>query len=283
MWWLLGLVGFSFLSWGILSTRRILYPEPHIIQPPHPLPAYTLHPVTAQDGVSFNVWLLDTPAPRARLLLCHGYYANGYQVLGIAQCLRERDYEVVLVELRGHGGRPGPCTVGLKEAQDAEAVMAWGRRRDGSHPLPVGVLGLSMGAAVVCHAALRCPEIRAVVVDSGYGRLFPVLQTVIWQRYHCPGVPFAWLTWWTLQLALRRRLARVDPVALAPQLLQPLFAIQGGADRRVPPPLAEELYQAWAGPKERWVEPQVAHVGMFAQHPQTYGDRVASFFDRTLT
>ena len=48
------------------------------------------------------------------------------------------------------------------------------------------------------------------------------------------------------------------------------------------PLLGREFYRRWAGPKERWFEPHVAHVGMFARHPQAYGDRVAEFFDRTL-
>jgi hypothetical protein len=61
-----------------------------------------------------------------------------------------------------------------------------------------------------------------------------------------------------------------------------LFAIQGGEDRRVVPLLGREFYQRWAGPKERWFEPKVAHVLMFASHPTEYCDRVAGFFDRVF-
>lgn len=279
----LSLLGLSFVGWGVASTRRVLYPEAHLANPPTPLPSYQLEPVIARDGVSFNVWRLEAPAPRARLLLYHGYYANVYQVLGIGERLRQRGYEVLIVELRGHGARPGPCTVGLNEADDGTAVIEWARHRDGTRPLPLGVLGLSMGAAVICQIALRSQDVRAVVVDSVYARLFPVLRGIIRQRYHLPGVPWAWLTWWGLQLALRRRLARYDPIALAPQLRQPLFAIQGGADQRIEPRLGQELYAAWAGPKERWFEPTVAHVGMFAERPEEYTNRVAGFFDRTLS
>ena len=77
-------------------------------------------------------------------------------------------------------------------------------------------------------------------------------------------------------------MSRLDPAALAPQLRQPLLAIQGGEDRRVPPQLGQEFYDRWAGPKEQWVEPAVAHVGMFASHPEEYAIRTADFFSRTL-
>ena len=260
----------------------MLYPEHRAIPSPMPLPSFVTQSLIAADGQSFTIWRLETPSPRARLLLCHGYYANRFQVLDIAEGLRRRGYETLLMELRGHGGRPGPCTFGLKESEDAQRVLQWARTLDRSHPLPVGVLGLSMGAAVACQLALRDPGIRGVVVDSIYSRLFPVLQRAIWRRYRLPSVPWAWMTWWCVQLRLFARLDWLDPAAIAPRLSQPLLAIQGGEDRRVVPLLGREFYQRWAGPKERWFESKVAHVKMFAQHPQEYCERVASFFDRVF-
>ena len=282
MWWLLSVLGISLAVWSVQSVRHVLYPKRVAIHPPEPLPPYTSHAIVAPDGSGFSVWVLEAPAPRARLLLFHGFYANRYQVLDIASRLRARGYEVLLLELRGHGERPGPCTVGIREAEDAHAVLQWAGTREGARPLPVGLLGLSMGAAVACQVAAREPSVRAVVVDSIYSRLFPVLARSIWRRYHLPAIPWAWLTWWSLQLALRRRLAPTDPAALAPRLRQPLLAILGGEDRRVVPMLGRDFYRRWAGPKERWFEEQIAHVGMFAGHPGEYGDRVANFFDRVL-
>ena len=282
VWWVLLVLGVALVGWGVLSAHRLLYPErlaPSVVDP---LPACSTHIVTASDGSTFEARLLTHPSPRARVLLCHGYYADLRQVAGLAHCLRERGYEVALIELRGHGNRPGPCTLGIREAEDATAVLRWMRGRDSSGSAPVGVVGLSMGAAVAFQVAACCPEVRAVVADSLYSRLFPVLQQAIRQRYHLPPIPWAWVTWWGAQLVLRRRLASRDPVRLAPRLLQPLFVIQGGEDRRVSPRLAQEFYERWAGPKERWFEPGVGHVGMFARHPQEYCNRVAGFFDRTL-
>ncbi|MBI3321789.1 MAG: alpha/beta fold hydrolase [Candidatus Omnitrophica bacterium] len=267
----------------MLAARTVLYPERRVLTSPPLLPSYTTHALTAPDGDRFDVWLLEISSPRARIVICHGYSANRYQVVGIAEALRQRGYESILFELRGHGSRPGPCTLGLKETADVGAILTWSAQRDPSNPLPVGALGLSMGAAVMCQVAADYPEVRAIVTDSIYSRFFPVLRQALWERRRLPAIPWAWLMWWALQALLRRRLAAVDPIALAPNLHQPLLAIQGEEDHRAVPDLGREFYERWAGPKERWGESRVGHVEMFARHPHLYAERVANFFDRVWT
>ena len=168
MWWVLGGAGLLLVGWGWLSAHRVLYPEHRPIHSATPLPSFVTHSLLTAEGQSFDVWRLETPSPRARLLVCHGYYANRFQVLDLAEGLRRRGYEALLMELRGHGTRPGPCTFGLKESDDAQRILQWARTLDRDRLLPVGVLGLSMGAAVGCQLALREPAIRGVVVDSIY-------------------------------------------------------------------------------------------------------------------
>ena len=263
-----------------MSARRVLYPVRHPASS-STLPASSSALLTASDGRRFDAWRLGASAPRGRILVCHGFWANRDQVIGVAEGLRQRGYETVLFELRGHGDRPGPCTLGLRESEDAERVIRWAAEQDAS-PVPLGAVGFSMGASVVCQLASRMPTLRAIVADSLYSRFLPILARVIRQQYRLPSVPFAWLTWCSVQLALGRRVDRVDPAVLAPRLHQPLLAIHCGADRRVPIADGQEYVQRWAGPVERWVEPGLGHVGLFAQNPQAYCDRLAAFFDHAL-
>ena len=272
------------VGWTGVLSRRLLYPERRPLPPTAPSPAPVVHVLRAQGGVSFPVWQLIpvSGTPRASLLLCHGYSASRHQVLGIADRLRQRGYETLVFELRGHGDRPGPCTLGALEADDAVVVLRWAQSRAGRQALPMGLLGLSMGAAVVCQAAAREGSVRAVVTDSAYAHLFPVLRRALLQRYRLAGLVLAPLAWWIVQAVIGRRLAPRDPGVLAPGLRQPLLAIQSGEDQRVSPALGQEFYERWAGPKERWYEPAAAHVGLFARGPEEYCSRVADFLARTL-
>lgn len=265
----------------VASARRLLYPPQRIFHRRSVSPSYTAHQVTGADGAAFEAWCLSNPQPKGRLVVCHGYWADRFQVLGIADALQRRGFEVWLLELRGHGARPGPFTFGLKEAQDVQLVLDWANQ-GATGRLPVGLLGWSIGGMVMCHVARRNQHVRAVVLDSTYGEFFPVLARSMQRLYRMPPFPWVRLTWWALSLGLRRDLSRMDPLRIAPALHQPLLAIQGQADRRVEAAWAHQLFERWAGPKEQWTAPDVGHVGMFAHFPQEYGDRVSAFFERYL-
>lgn len=280
--WLLGAIGLVAAWWAALSTRRTLYPVRRTLAVSRPLP--TLEPLSwsSQDGESFDGWLLSAAPAKGLVVACHGYYANRLQLLEIAEGLRLRGYTVILFDLRGHGTRRGPCTFGVKEAEDLRVILAWVRQQPALQALPLGFFGMSFGGAVSVQAAALQGEGRAIVLDSTYARLFPVLARVIHRDYHLPAVPWAWITWAGVQAALGRRLSRRDPAVLAGRCRLPLLHIHGADDPTVPLAEGTELYLNWQGPKERWVEPGAGHAGTYGTDPGRYVDRAATFFDRWL-
>lgn len=272
------------LGWMATSAHAALYPEHRSAELPALAPPVP-HAVRIRvpDGSSLELAVFRPEGrAHARVLVLHGYSADRCQVLGVAAGLRDRGFETVVFELRGHGGRPGPYTFGLRELDDAGAVLAWGREQDGNTPRPAAAVGLSAGAALACQVAERHAEVRALVVDSISPRLRWAINRAIRLRYRFPPIPFGWLTWWALQLALRTPLARRDPLVLAPRMRQPVLVIAGGRDRRVDPAWARLLYERWGGPKDWWFDPAVGHVGQFAADPGRYCDRVAAFLSQAL-
>lgn len=278
-----GLIAVSSLAWFSASVaRQLLYPVRLPVPPDAPWPAHVTHELTASDGRRFDAWLLEAPRPQGRIVLCHGYSADRRQVIGLADGLRQAGFEVVLIEMRGHGSRPGPCTLGLRETEDVQQALDWARGRGGAPATPTGAIGWSMGAVIACQLARRDASVRAVVLDSPYACLLPVLRRAFAQRYRWLPGTLMWPTWLILQAWLRAPLWRLDPIGLAPGLGQPLLVIEGGQDRRVAPGMSQALYTRWAGPKQRWHDPAVGHVGMFAAHPQEYCRRVAAHLQQAF-
>lgn len=280
--WLLGILGVIAVGWAARSTFRMLHPIPRAIPSPQPfLPVRTL-PLVSQDGASFEAWVLEASDPRGVIVACHGYRANRLQLVEIAHGLRQRGYTVITFDLRGHGTRPGRCTFGVQDVWDVEAILGWLDQQPALRTLPLGGFGWSLGGAVAIQTAIRTARWRALVTDSTYARLFRVVARVVRQEYHLPKVPWAWMTWAGVQLALRCRLSRLDPAALATRARMPLLHIHGAKDQVVPLEEGDALYQDWRGPKTRWIAPHAEHAGAYGGEPEAYLTRVSAFFDRWL-
>jgi alpha-beta hydrolase superfamily lysophospholipase len=283
IWWIVGAIGLIVSGWGVWSTERMLHPQPRPFASSPPRRPLKTIPLRSQEGELFDVWVLEPPDPHGVVVACHGYFANHVQVMGIAEGLCDRGYAVLAFDLRGHGSRPGPCTFGVNEAEDVGVMLRWIRHQPALSQLPVGLFGLSLGGAVACQAAVRHPDCSAIVVDSAYAHLFPVLARRIRREYHLPALPWAWITWWGVQAAVRRDLSRLDPARMASRSSLPLLVIHGEEDESVTVDNARALSASWQGPREQWIEPRIGHVGMFAHDPAGYCNRVAAFFDRWLS
>ncbi len=112
----------------------------------------------------------QTRAPQATVMLFHGYHdsMNQRRYLMWARILAAEGYRVVLVDQRGHGRSTGDwSTYGVKEAGDMVAVLDELDRR-GLRVGPVGVAGVSFGAAVAMQLAERDERVGALVLISSF-------------------------------------------------------------------------------------------------------------------
>jgi uncharacterized protein len=212
------------------------------------------------DGTALEGTYLPGPVTGAAtsVLLLHGFAANrrkpAYARLadGLA-----REVPVLALDLRGHGGSGGSCTLGDREAADVEAGLAWLRALGHGHVVTVG---LSMGATSALHAASLGAPTDAVVAVSGPAWFRDVPETDPMRRLHAIWVrPVARAG---LRVALGVRLSGPDawrspphPADMAAKVRVPLLVVHGDDDAYFPPSDADDLADAAAGPAVRWHEP----------------------------
>ena len=105
----------------------------------------------AEDGTRLAGSYLPGSGGEAAVLLAHGFAANRRKpaYARLADGLASR-LPVLSLDLRGHGGSAGWCTLGDREAMDVDAGVAW--LRSMGHRVVIAV-GLSMGGTAVLHAA----------------------------------------------------------------------------------------------------------------------------------
>jgi len=107
--------------------------------------------------------LAGLAAPKATILILHGYHDAKENMIHWALFLAEHGYRVVLVDLRGHGRSNGEWIgYGAFEVNDLRRVID---DLEAKHLIagPLGVLGLSYGASVGLQLAGHDPRVAAVV------------------------------------------------------------------------------------------------------------------------
>jgi fermentation-respiration switch protein FrsA (DUF1100 family) len=224
---------------------------------------------------------------RPAIVASHGLHASGVAHYPGVAFLRDAGYHVFVFDHRAHGQSGGRVTtLGPREVHDLRGAIAYLRSRPDVDPTRIGVIGCSMGSAVVIGAAAQDAAIRAVVAEAVYA------DTVeLYRRFGYVGIRGTSIEW-SLG-ALRRAAARLwtgypvetfRPVELIAGISpRPVLLIHGEYDNgSTTVGDARRLYQAAGAPKELWIVPGGGHCDAHARYPEAYEERVRAFFDKGL-
>jgi pimeloyl-ACP methyl ester carboxylesterase len=122
----------------------------------------------SKDGIPLKAWWLPASSPsRGAVLIAHGIDHTRQAMLPRATFLVRGGYDVLTIDLRGHGESGGTVvSPGLLEARDILGAVRYLRsRRDHE---PIMILGLSYGAVASLIAAAESPEVAAVISDGAF-------------------------------------------------------------------------------------------------------------------
>ena len=272
--------------WGLVAGYRATHvPRYRLALTPADvhLPYETLSLMT-QDGTRLAAWLLLPASPKGVVIVQHGYGTCRADPLLLTALVFRGGYAVLSMDFRGHGESQGRCTFGKLERLDIKAALDAIGRDARLAGLAVGYLGISMGGAVGILTAAEDPRIAAVVSDSVYARLQPMVARYQWLTYRIPETLFGWISACCLSMELMIPLSKLDPVrAIGRVAPRPVLIIHGEQDLSVPVSHARELYAAAGEPKSLWIVPEAGHVASVYYAEQEYASKVLAFLERGLT
>ena len=247
------------------------------------------------DHIRLRGWFIPGILPNGRLtarptlIMVHGTGSNRASplLLGLGSQLARHGFAIFAFDMRGMGeSAPAPLSEGYFEQRDMLGAVDFLRSgtlpyAELGRPRAIAAWGDSMGASTVILAAAQEHAIRAVVLDSGFAALVPVLESN--PRY--PGVflPSVLLAVRVLYGVDYYAVRPVDVVArIAPR---PILFIQGASDTVVPPSNLETLAAAAAVPGshiQTWLVKGAGHIESYKVMGKTYLDRVLAFFTQAL-
>jgi dipeptidyl aminopeptidase/acylaminoacyl peptidase len=249
-------------------------------------PRVTIEPVTDQhfqdvtftteDDITLSGWYLP-PRNGMVIILLHGYASSRMQMVPEARLLADHGYGVLLFDFRGHGlSESALVTFGDHERRDLRAALDFVDAQPGVDR--IGAIGFSMGAATLIQVAAEDDRLQAVIVEAA----FTDLETTLKYRTRAFGPISQLPTVW----AIRNRGVDVDDVRPVDDICRisprPVLLIYGDQDADVPPGSAQTMFKAACAPVELWIIQGAHHGDYFGFAPNSYLDRVVSFFDTNL-
>lgn len=235
------------------------------------------------DGTRLHGLYFEGRENYPTILLCHGYVRSLAEPYEIGLSLNEAGYNTFLIDFRACGQSGGRfTTIGYKETWDVLAAVRY--VRDNYQRLPIGILGISMGAAAAIMAADRSDDIAALVLDSPFAHLEETVRkkAVEFIRYPWLG-PLAWLGVRVGEQLSGGRLREVRPIDCVGRIAsRPMLFIYGEKDSYIPSSHPEALCAAAGQDKEVWFAPGAEHAMARFDYPEEYRERVQQFLDRYL-
>lgn len=231
-------------------------------------------------------WYLPS-ANGCTLICCHGIHDNrGQWIRQMAQLHARGGYGALMFDFFGHGESEGDLvTYGVREAEEIGAVLTYLRARGDVELDRLGVMGYSLGAISAVLAAARYPELRCVVIESGFADLLTDIKALFRRFTGLPSV-FAPLAVALGQRIAGVRLADIRPARVIGQLSPRgvgVLIISDLKDELANEPYdGEQLYAAAGEPKQLWQVPDAGHVWAYDTHPDEWIARVGDFLDAHL-
>lgn len=268
----LGLIAGLVVLWKVGST--LCAPHNHSVPLPKDLDVEQITFPSA-SGATIHGWLLASPTNHAVVILQHGIHASRSELVSRARFLVNAGYAVLMFDFQAHGESIGShITFGFLESRDAQAAVAFARKRFPGKP--IGVIGLSLGAAA---AALAKPplDVQALVFEMMYPTIVDATKDRIGMRLGPPGRLFSPLL--TAQLKFRIGCTTDDlrPIVSVASIKVPKLFIAGEADQDTTLSESREIYGHASAPKEFVSFPGARHQDLLAFAPEQYKKVILEF------
>ena len=133
------------------------------------------HTFNSFDQVQISSWFIPNDSTKRAVIILNGIGGNRLGLVERAKFYVEKNYNVLLPDLRGTGGSGGEViTFGWKERYDLEASVQFLKEKGMEE---IAVHGLSLGAATIVYSFQEAPDYKFVVLESCYDNITCLLYT----------------------------------------------------------------------------------------------------------
>ena len=257
------------------------------------LPPVEQHLLTGSDGVRVRAFFVPAAQPTGlAAVLVHGLFRGALELETVASLLHEQGVDVLLLEMRNHGGSErAPATFGLTEQRDVLAATAFLRGDPRTRDRKLLLFGVSLGTVAVMLAAPEVPGLAGVMLDAPVTDVLATAHRMLSARRdkepRRPGIPqpLRSLALDSIEIWSGFAFQDIQPAAALGRVpaTVPLLCVAEGEDDRIPPDEVRAFVASLPGrdvARDVWVVPGAGHGTAWESHAAEYRAHVLAWLDR---
>jgi len=230
-----------------------------------------LHAYEITNRVESDIWVITI----------HGYSGQAKDMTYYAQEFYNRGYNVLMVDLRGHGQSEGNYIgMGWHDRLD---IIDWANYLINKNSNCKIILhGVSMGGAtVMMTTGEKLPDnIKIAIEDCGYSSIWDEFEVQLKELYNLPAFPVLNAASAVCKIKAGYNVDEGSAVEQVKKSKTPTLFIHGEQDNFVPFEMLDKVYQAASCEKEKLVIKGAAHAKSVSVNPKMYWGTIDAFIER---
>ena len=228
---------------------------------------------------------ISTANAAKTVIIIHGLYQNRSMAINYIDVYKDLGFNILLIDLRGHGESGGIITWGQNETKDIDLWCDYLRSQQNQQL--IGIHGISLGGAFsLLHSGTSAHPADFYVEDSSYSDIkslyynhlrnliqLPANSNIIDVLWFYSQVCMYWHTGATLD--------KLSPLQAVKSAKAPILFMHNDTDALIPPQTLTELYNACASPaKEMHMFHNSIHAQAISDYHAEYIQTVHDFLQK---
>ena len=237
-------------------------------------------PTTYNDKQNLTGTFINNNSTKT-VILIHGLYQNRSMSINYIDTYARLGFNVLLIDLRGHGESGGTITWGQTEIKDIDTWCNY--LRSTMHQNTIGIHGVSLGGAfALLHSGLLTQSADFYVEDSSYSDLKSLYYSHLHNMIQLPtNSKILDILWMYSQVCMYwhtgATLDMLSPRMAVQKATVPILFLHGDADTLIPPATLSDLYNNCNSPKEIHMFKNSIHAQGITDYPEEYNQVIHDF------
>lgn len=225
----------------------------------------------------YGLWIPNGISDKT-VVFCHGISWNAMGAIKYTEIFWNLGFNLLIYDHRNHGKSGGETTTyGLYEKYDLKAWLDRVEEKKGQGTY-IGTHGESMGGATVLQHLSIDPRVKFCIADCPYSDLKEILNYTLQTEYRLKNIPILSVTSLFTRMRVGLNIHEVSPIDAIKKVRTPILWIHGTEDRKVPPQMSVDMFEAKEqGIKRLWLVEGARHASACVADREGYVKTIESF------